>query len=109
MADERDALEVLREFMGRLRGLATGIDQRASSENLIRSIQHSLAGLPWVRSADSDFAREFERGGVKETALVAEQTMEHTLARLFLRLGPPPEPSGINYEPAGRGGGGVQQ
>jgi hypothetical protein len=40
---------------------------------------------------------------------IAEETIEHTLARLFLRLGPPPETAEIDYTPAGRGGGGAQQ
>lgn len=40
-------------------------------------------------------------------AAVAGQTIEHSLAALFLRLGPPPEPTGIEYMPAGSGGGGA--
>lgn len=42
-------------------------------------------------------------------APAAEQTIEHALARLFLRLGPPPEPTELDYSPAGSGGGGAQQ
>lgn len=42
-------------------------------------------------------------------APAAEETIEHTLARLFLRIGPPPEPTEFDYEPVGSGGGGAQQ
>jgi EAL domain-containing protein (putative c-di-GMP-specific phosphodiesterase class I) len=35
--------------------------------------------------------------------------IEHTLARLFVRLGPPPEPTGLEYTPAGSGDGGSRQ
>ncbi|WP_329276977.1 hypothetical protein [Streptomyces sp. NBC_01451] len=42
-------------------------------------------------------------------APAAEETIEHTLARLFLLLGPPPEPTELDYTPAGSGGGGAQQ
>lgn len=46
---------------------------------------------------------------VEVVAPAAEETIEHTLARMFLRLGPPPEPTELDYTPAGTGGGGVQQ
>jgi eukaryotic-like serine/threonine-protein kinase len=46
-----------------------------------------------------------------ETAVAgpAAETLEHTLARLFVRLGSPPEPSELDYTPAGTGDGGAQQ
>lgn len=37
------------------------------------------------------------------------QSLDHALAMLFIRLGPPPEPSAIDYAPASKGGGGIQQ
>lgn len=42
-------------------------------------------------------------------APTAEETIEHTMARMFMRLGPPPEPTELDYTPAGSGGGGAQQ
>ena len=39
-------------------------------------------------------------------APVAEQTIDHSMARLFMRLGPPPEPAESDFTPSGRGGGG---
>ncbi|MFI1400543.1 caspase domain-containing protein [Streptomyces sp. NPDC020681] len=42
-------------------------------------------------------------------AVTAEETLEHTLARLFVRLGPPPEPTELDYAPVGSGDGGAQQ
>lgn len=41
----------------------------------------------------------------RETA----DTINHTLAQLFLRLGPPPEGTGGNHDPVRSGGGGAQQ
>ena len=46
---------------------------------------------------------------IEDVAPAAEATIDHTLARLFLRLGPPPEASARDYTPAGTGGGGAQQ
>ncbi|MDQ0601940.1 putative nucleotidyltransferase [Streptomyces canus] len=39
----------------------------------------------------------------------AEQSIERSLAALFLRLGPPPEPTELDYSPAGSGDGGAHQ
>jgi hypothetical protein len=49
------------------------------------------------------------REEIEDVAPAAEETIDHTLARLFLRLGPPPESTTLDYTPAGRGGGGAQQ
>nr|WP_229900263.1 sensor domain-containing diguanylate cyclase [Streptomyces capoamus] len=42
-------------------------------------------------------------------ARAAGETLEHTLARLLVRLGPPPEPIQLEYAPAGNGDGGARQ
>ncbi|WP_460111572.1 hypothetical protein [Streptomyces sp. YKOK-J1] len=42
-------------------------------------------------------------------APAAAESIEHSLASLFLRLGPPPDPTELDYSPAGRGDGGAQQ
>lgn len=66
-------------------------------------------GLPQVSPAlgvSDDVPRRADREAV---APLAEETIEHTLARLFLRLGPPPEPTENHFVPAGNGGGGAQQ
>ncbi|EFL36460.1 integral membrane phosphodiesterase [Streptomyces viridochromogenes DSM 40736] len=42
-------------------------------------------------------------------ARAAGETLEHTLARLLVRLGPPPEPTALEYAPAGNGDGGARQ
>ncbi|WP_329056531.1 hypothetical protein OG511_02580 [Streptomyces sp. NBC_01453] len=44
-----------------------------------------------------------------EVAHTSGTTLDHALARLFLRLGPPPEPTENNYAPASSGDGGAQQ
>ncbi|MFE7358036.1 hypothetical protein ACFU8Q_34115 [Streptomyces sp. NPDC057543] len=42
-------------------------------------------------------------------ASTSAQTIDQAMAMLFLQLGPPPEPTQIDYTPASNGGGGVQQ
>ncbi|CAM5745579.1 hypothetical protein [Streptomyces afghaniensis 772] [Streptomyces afghaniensis] len=44
-----------------------------------------------------------------ETVARAAGELEHALARLFARLGPPPEPTAPVYDPAGSGDGGARQ
>ena len=46
---------------------------------------------------------------VEAVTLAAKEGIEDTLARVFLRLGPPPEPSRPTDTWAGTGGGGAQQ
>lgn len=55
------------------------------------------------------FGQPFGKEELDAVAPVAEETIEHTLARMFVRLGPPSEPTELNYTPAGSGGGGAQQ
>ncbi|MFI1173378.1 serine/threonine-protein kinase [Streptomyces melanogenes] len=59
-----------------------------------------------VSSTASDAMPE---GGHAAVAKTAAETLEHTLARLFVRLGSPPEPTELDYTPAGTGDGGTQQ
>ncbi|MFF3710868.1 hypothetical protein [Streptomyces phaeochromogenes] len=42
-------------------------------------------------------------------APAATTTIDHALARLFIRLGPPPVPTAPDHVPAGSNGGGAQQ
>lgn len=44
-----------------------------------------------------------------EEVVLAGDTLEHTLARLFVRLGPPPEPTSRDYAPVGAGDGGAAE
>jgi diguanylate cyclase (GGDEF)-like protein/PAS domain S-box-containing protein len=44
-----------------------------------------------------------------DTVARAAGELEHALARLFARLGPPPEPTAPVYDPAGSGDGGARQ
>lgn len=49
---------------------------------------------------------------VEEASAVAPtsaKSLDHALAVLFIRLGPPPEPAENDYAPASNGGGGAQQ
>ncbi|MEV7793387.1 hypothetical protein AB0O68_15550 [Streptomyces sp. NPDC087512] len=64
------------------------------------SVPVRLSGLP---------QRPLEPEDAAAAAPAAEETLESALARLFLRLGPPPEPTELDYTPVGRGGGGAQQ
>ncbi|MFI1606968.1 hypothetical protein ACH4YN_33285 [Streptomyces griseofuscus] len=68
------------------------------------------AGGRWPAWAPNPlFDQPIGTEAAEEVAPVAEQTIEHTLARMFMRLGPPPEPTELDYESAGSGGGGAQQ
>lgn len=42
-------------------------------------------------------------------AIASGETLDHALARLFLRLGPPPEPTEADCEPASSGDGGAKR
>ncbi|MDV9188467.1 hypothetical protein R6L23_09610 [Streptomyces sp. SR27] len=44
-----------------------------------------------------------------EVASASGASIDHALAMLFIRLGPPPEETELDYAPASSGGGGAQQ
>ncbi|MEV6738697.1 hypothetical protein AB0N14_17880 [Streptomyces sp. NPDC051104] len=60
----------------------------------------------WRQPEQSDVE---EAAIADEDALAAVGTVDAALARLFVRLGPPPEPSSLDYAPIGGDGGGAQQ
>ncbi|MGW6391197.1 hypothetical protein ACWFR1_11980 [Streptomyces sp. NPDC055103] len=67
---------------------------------------------PMSQGVDLRFTDPPEPLSLEESAAVADRSgnsIDHALAMLFLRLGPPPEPTELDYAPAGNGGGGVQQ
>ncbi|WP_329128424.1 hypothetical protein OG727_24200 [Streptomyces caniferus] len=109
LESEKDAAEVAVLFTERLNLLALDIDQRREMKQLSQQIREVLSQHPWVPAAEPESSQPHDPEDVKSAALAAEETVEHTLARLFLRLGPPPESTDVDYIPAGRGGGGAQQ
>lgn len=71
-------------------------------------------GLRPLTGSDTSSEGEFPEDELSEdeeaTAVSpAAETLEHTLARLFVRLGSPPEPTELDCTPAGTGDGGAQQ
>jgi hypothetical protein len=52
---------------------------------------------------------ELSQEQLQETVNSSEGSLEHALALLFIRLGPPPEPTEVDYVPVSNGGGGAQQ
>ncbi|MGX1975856.1 hypothetical protein [Streptomyces kronopolitis] len=106
---DEDVADVAVIFIERLNLLALDIDQRREVKRLSEEIRDSLSRQPWVSPAEPDSSQPHHPEDVKAAALAAEETVEHTLARLLLRLGPPPESTDVDYIPAGRGGGGAQQ
>ncbi|WP_228978572.1 hypothetical protein [Streptomyces sp. DH12] len=57
-------------------------------------------------------AQDAAQASAEDRAAVAAtsgSSIDHALAMLFLRLGPPPEPTELDYTSAGNGGGGAQQ
>ncbi|SOR82152.1 Cyclic di-GMP phosphodiesterase Gmr [Streptomyces chartreusis NRRL 3882] len=61
--------------------------------------------------AAAELLREYAPHSQDEADTVARAAgeLEHALARLFARLGPPPEPTAPVYDPAGSGDGGARQ
>ncbi|MER8028559.1 hypothetical protein ABTZ78_06245 [Streptomyces bauhiniae] len=106
---EDDAAEVAKIFVQRLNLLALDIHQRRELQNLSMQVRDVLSRRPWTDSSEADSDQPYASADVKEAAIAAEETIEHALARLFLRLGPPPESTDVDFMPAGRGGGGAQQ
>lgn len=73
---------------------------------------HFAHGIPYQVSGEvTDRLRPQPLGPEEAEAVApaAKETLEDSLARLFIRLGPPPEPTNLDYTPAGRGGGGATQ
>lgn len=48
-------------------------------------------------------------GDLSTAAQTSAQALDQAMATLFLELGPPPEPTEIDYTPTSNGGGGAQQ
>jgi len=74
--------------------------------------QHAEVYAPQAKAVGHRHAELHESQMQVEDASAAKaagETIEHTLARLFVRLGPPPEPTALEYTPAGSGDGGARQ
>ncbi|MDH2388182.1 hypothetical protein QCN29_05130 [Streptomyces sp. HNM0663] len=76
---------------------------------LLEEPQHSTLPSPRKRRLGHLGEQNLGPEDAEIAAPAAEKTIEHSLALLFLRLGPPPEPTELDYSPAGHGGGGAQQ
>ncbi|QOV38781.1 hypothetical protein IM697_10605 [Streptomyces ferrugineus] len=77
---------------------------------VIAALRDSVIRNQRRSQADPDFdVRHLDAEEIRTAAAKAEETIEHTLARLFLRLGPPPESTGLNFSPVESGGGGARQ
>lgn len=74
--------------------------------------QHADTPLPGGDSANVTLQSTEEPLTDRESAEVArtsETTLDYALACLFLRLGPPPEPTALDYAPVSSGDGGAKQ
>lgn len=86
-------------------GPADGPGAPFSAEDIIRTLADSRAAVDSPRLPISPWASE-ER---EKAAWEAAHTINHTLARLFVQLGPPPEGAGGTTSPVTSDGGGAQQ
>ncbi len=93
--------------------------------NIVAGQQSTFAIFPWVShsatfvekltaliGAEGEEDADEEPMTPSEAASVAPlsaRSLDRALAELFIRLGPPPEPSATDYAPASNGGGGAQQ
>ncbi|MFJ6558134.1 hypothetical protein ACIQNT_38840 [Streptomyces luteogriseus] len=76
---------------------------------VVSALRYDLIAATSSRAKPQLGGQPLGREEIEDVAPAAEETIDHTLARLFLRLGPPPESTTLDYTPAGRGGGGAQQ
>ncbi len=81
---------------------------RAMQAEIEAALQNEIAKSRFPKFGPG-YSQPLGQEEIEDVAPAAEVTIDHTLARLFLRLGPPPEDSTLDYTPAGRGGGGAQQ
>ncbi|MFE6223046.1 hypothetical protein [Streptomyces sp. NPDC057854] len=76
----------------------------------LQNIRRTLEALLKDLKKESSFSgRYFPREELAKVADSSEGTIDHALAMMFIRLGPPPEPTEVDYAPASSGGGGAQQ
>ncbi|MFJ9832848.1 hypothetical protein ACIRU2_15885 [Streptomyces sp. NPDC101169] len=65
--------------------------------------------VPYPRNTSSPPTQSLGPEAIETAAPAAEQTIERSLAALFVRLGPPPNPSRFEYAPTGHGDGGARK
>ncbi|MEU4168415.1 hypothetical protein AB0F46_16265 [Streptomyces sp. NPDC026665] len=103
VADDLNAYETVDRMRSQIRDILDSFPpdrKRGSSKSAIGQWGQAVAGLRQQRLGPED---------VEVAAPAAEEAIDHELARLFLRLGPPPEPTSHDYTSTGTDGGGAQQ
>ncbi|MFJ4008199.1 hypothetical protein [Streptomyces sp. NPDC090026] len=99
--------ELRREVMRLI--LERGDAEHVRGEAAYRAVLSALKASREGQEATDGTESSATRNAVDEEVAAASENLEHTLARLFVRLGPPPEPSGLGSGPSGSGGGGEQR
>ncbi|MFD9503915.1 hypothetical protein [Streptomyces sp. NPDC060035] len=98
------ALEI--DVMERVLGQTPTYDPELAWAEAWREVRAAQRALP---AGLRDFFIDDPEGHSADVAAPAADALNHALARLFLRLGPPPTPSDNDYVPVGGGGdGGVR-
>ncbi|MEH0535753.1 hypothetical protein QBB31_14115 [Streptomyces scabiei] len=83
--------------------------QREGAEALIHARRYGEVLTSSVALLSGQFDAHRDLNEATFVVRTAEETLDHTLARLFAKLGPPPEPTEQDHTPAGTGGGGAEQ
>ncbi|OUD00336.1 hypothetical protein [Streptomyces swartbergensis] len=84
----------------------SGQQFRRYTQQVVRRLADAPApDVTFLDSAGQDLSPEEQKLVADRTA----STINHTLAMLFLRLGPPPEATNGDFSPVTSGGGGVRQ
>lgn len=101
--------EQSRRFRSILRGLRDGnLIRSEGDEKIVIGLLHQMEDGSAV-GMEGALVPSLGLEGSDAVAHVAEETIEHAMARMFLRLGPPPESTELDYVPAGSDGGGAHQ
>jgi hypothetical protein len=97
------------------RPLQDAANRYPSSERLLYwSTEMRATAAPSLNDPDSAMPRlgpleDLSLDERRRLAAATASTINHTLARLFLRLGPPPAGTSEEFNPVTSGGGGAQQ
>jgi hypothetical protein len=89
--------------------VAESLEDRSTGPSWRAALRLGVMGDFTVAHAEQATTEPLTAEEATALAPVSEASLEHALALLFLRLGPPPEPIENDYVPASNGDGGAQQ
>ncbi|MGP3990804.1 hypothetical protein [Streptomyces sp. 3N207] len=88
--------------------LASGLLKNSDPQAIAEAAHTLYEALP-IEEDEGEALPDITEEEAAAVGSEAGTSLEYALARLFLRLGPPPEPTAVEYAPASSGGGGTPQ